>query len=200
MGILSGQRLVLATHNKGKLQEFRHILQGIAREIVSAGDLGLPEPEETGTTFVENSLLKARAAFQATKSAVLADDSGLCVASLNGDPGLYSARWAGPKKDFGYAMKRVHEALGTAADRSAYFIAVLVLILPDGSHRIFEGRAEGSIAWPPRGDKGHGYDPVFMPKGETRTFAEMNEDEKNGLSHRGKAIRQLLAWAEAEAA
>jgi XTP/dITP diphosphohydrolase len=187
-------RLVLATHNAGKLREFTRVFGESFGEIVTAGDLGLPEPEETGTTFVENALLKAKAAAAASQSATLADDSGLCVTALGGDPGLFSARWAGPDKDFLHAMRRVHEALGDAVDRSAYFIAVLALVLPDGRAEIFEGRIDGMIVWPPRGDKGHGYDPVFVPVGETRTFAEMEEDEKNALSHRGRAIRKLLAW------
>ena len=191
---LTSERLVLATHNKGKLREFQLILGNSFSSIVTAGELGLPEPEETGSTFVENSLLKARAAANATHSVTLADDSGLCVNALNGDPGLYSARWAGPNKDFHHAMQRVHDALGTANDRSAYFIAVLTLVMPDGSYHTFEGRVNGHITWPPRGDKGHGYDPVFVPDGETRTFAEMDEEEKNSLSHRGRAIQKLLAW------
>lgn len=194
MSSLSSQRLVIATHNQGKLREFSRILGGSFAAIVTAGELKLPEPEETGATFAENALLKARTAHAITKGPVLADDSGLCVASLGGDPGLYSARWAGPDKNFKHAMRRVHDTLGDARDRSAYFIAVLALVLPDGSEHVFEGRAHGSIVWPPRGDKGHGYDPVFMPDGETRTFAEMTEDEKNTVSHRGKAILKLMTW------
>ena len=194
---LTSQRLVLATHNQGKLREFKSLLGTNFAEIVTAGDLSLAEPDETGTTFIENSLLKARAAAKAAAPPTLADDSGLCVNGLNGDPGLYSARWAGPTKDFHYAMKRVHEALGTNPDRSAYFIAVLALILPDGSEHIFEGRVEGTLVWPPRGTKGHGYDPMFVPSGETRTFAEMDEDDKNVISHRGRALQKLLAWLKA---
>lgn len=188
------QRLVLATHNKGKVREFAQILSSHFSPIVTAGDLNLPEPEETGATFVENALLKARAAAKASKDAVLADDSGLCVNALNGDPGLYSARWAGPDKDFMVAMRRVHETLGTNPDRSATFIAVLALILPNGSEHVFEGRVQGTIAWPPQGDKGHGYDPVFIPEGDTRRFAEMEEAEKNAISHRGRALQKLLEW------
>lgn len=194
--IFANERLVLATHNQGKLREFKKILGDRFGSIVAAGDLGLPEPIEDGTTFSENALLKARAAAIASKSVTLADDSGLCVTALGGDPGLYSARWAGPEKSFSHAMQRVHESLGAAADRSAYFIAVLALVLPDGSEHIFEGRVDGHIAWPPCGDKGHGYDPVFVPEGETRTFAEMDEDEKNAMSHRGRAIQKLLAWLQ----
>lgn len=194
MPLLTTQRLVIATHNKGKLREFEWILGSRFASIVTAGELGLAEPEETGTTFVENALLKARAAATVTKSVTLADDSGLCVHALKGDPGLYSARWAGPNKDFQHAMQRVQNELGTSTDRSAHFIAVLALVMPDGSHQIFEGRVDGRIVWPPRGDKGHGYDPVFQPDGDTRTFAEMTEDEKNRISHRGRALEKLLAW------
>lgn len=190
-------RLVIATHNAGKLREMRLLLGGHFTTIVSAGELALPEPDETGATFVENALLKAKAAATASGSLTLADDSGLCVTALNGDPGLYSARWAGPAKDFRAAMQRVHDALGDSTDRSAYFIAVLALILPDGGSEIFEGRIYGHITWPPRGDQGHGYDPVFVPEGETRTFAEMGEDAKNTISHRGKALQKFITWVEA---
>lgn len=191
---LSGERLVLATHNKGKLREFQKILGASFGSIVTAGDLGLREPEETGATFVDNALIKARAAAKTSGSMVLADDSGLCVTALGGDPGIYSARWAGPDKNFRHAMQTVHDKLGGATDRSAYFIAVLALVLPDGREKNFEGRVDGIIIWPPRGDKGHGYDPVFVPSGETRTFAEMTDDEKNVISHRGRAIQKFLGW------
>lgn len=184
--------LVIATHNPGKLTEFRALLRDHVPNIASAGELGLPEPEETGTTFVENALLKATAAAKASNRVALADDSGLCVTALQGDPGLYSARWAGPNKDFASAMRKVHEALGDNPDRSAYFIAVLALVWPDGRQEIFEGRSDGQIVWPPRGTHGHGYDPIFQPEGETRTFAEMPPGEKDAISHRGKALRSLL--------
>ena len=187
-------RLVLATHNAGKLREFARILGGHFTDMTTAGQLGLPEPDETGSTFTENALIKARAAFQATGDAVLADDSGLCVHALNGDPGLYSSRWGGPTKDFNIAMKRVEDALGDAKDRSAHFVAVLALITPDGKEHLFEGRIDGQMVWPPRGTHGHGYDPVFVPDGETRTFAEMDDAEKNAISHRAVAIGKLLAW------
>ena len=192
-------RLVIATHNQGKLAEFRALLRNHVPEIVSAGELGLPDPEETGTTFVENALLKAQAAARAANCVALADDSGLCVTALNGDPGLYSARCAGPAKDFAIAMRKVHEALGESADRSAYFISVLALVWPNGRQEVFEGRIDGQIVWPPRGAHGHGYDPIFQPDGETRTFAEMLPAEKDAISHRGKALRQLLnstLWRE----
>ena len=184
-------RLVIATHNNGKLGEFRNLLGNLVPEIVSAGALGLPSPEETGTTFVENALLKAKAAAEATGSLALADDSGLCVTALGGDPGLYSARWAQP--DAAAGMQRVLAALGDAADRSAYFICVLALYWPDGRTEIIEGRIDGTIASTPRGKGGHGYDPIFIPAGYTRTFAEMSEEEKNAISHRGQAIQKLVA-------
>ena len=192
ISILQIPRLVIATHNQGKLAEFRALLRDHVPEIISAGELGLPGPEETGTTFVENALLKAQAAAKAANCVALADDSGLCVTALNGDPGLYSARWAGPSKDFAMAMRKVHEALGNSADRSAYFIAVLALVWPDGRQEVFEGRSEGQIVWPPRGAQGHGYDPVFQPDGDARTFAEMLPAEKDAISHRAIALRKML--------
>ncbi len=184
-------RLVIATHNKGKLREFQALLSPFVGEMVSAGELGLPEPEETGTTFQENALIKARAAAKASRLPALADDSGLCVKALSGEPGIYSARWAGPGKDFMKAMRRIHEELAENEDRSAFFIAALALVWPDGREELFEGRCEGTIVWPPRGDKGHGYDPCFQPAGETRTFAEMKAAEKDAQSHRGRAVRAL---------
>ncbi len=171
------------------------LLSPYVKKIVSAGELGLGEPEETGTTFTENALLKARAAVL-TGHPALADDSGLCVNALGGDPGLFSARWAGPNKNFPVAMQKIHDAIGPSPDRSAYFICVLALVWPDGRSECFEGRINGDIVWPPRGDKGHGYDPIFMPKGDTRNFAEMPEDEKNAISHRGLAVRKLIAFFE----
>lgn len=189
---LQTERLVIATHNKGKLIEFRDLLSPYVDVITSAGELGLPEPEETGSTFTENALLKAQAAAKLSDSLSLADDSGLCVTALAGKPGLHSARWAGPEKDFAAAMKRVHDEIGDAADRSAYFIAVLALVWPDGRKEIYEGRIDGTYVWPPRGDKGHGYDPAFMPNGYAMTFAEMDPVEKNAISHRALAVQKLI--------
>jgi non-canonical purine NTP pyrophosphatase (RdgB/HAM1 family) len=186
-------RLVVATHNQGKLREFRDLLAPYVDVVTSAGELGLPEPEETGMTFAENALLKARAAAQLSNSVALADDSGLCVTALEDAPGIYSARWAGPGKDFSVAMQRVHTELGSAKDRSAHFICVLALAWPDGTTETIEGRVDGHMVWPPRGHKGHGYDPVFVPQGESRTFAEMNEEEKNAISHRGLAVQKFIA-------
>lgn len=188
---MSFNRLLIATHNAGKLREFQRGLAGIVPEMISAADLGLPEPEETGASFAENALLKARAAAEASNMPALADDSGLCVNALGGNPGIYSARWGGERRDFMLAMRRVHDELGDAADRSAYFICVLALVRPDGSSQIVEGRCEGDIVWPPRGNNGHGYDPFFVPAGHSRAFAEMTDDEKGGLSHRGAAMREL---------
>lgn len=188
----SCDRLIIATHNAGKLREFQALLGPYVKEIVSSGQLGLPEPEETGMTFEENALIKARAAAKESGCVVLADDSGLCVNALGGQPGLHSARWGGRNKDFVVAMKRIHDELGDAKDRSAYFMCVLVMVWPDGREVVIEGRCDGHIAWPPRGDKGHGYDPVFVPEGYDRTFAEMDDGEKNALSHRGKALRKLV--------
>jgi len=187
--------LIVATHNAGKLREFAALLAPYAQRIVSAAELGLAEPEETGLSFTDNALIKARAAAQAGPIA-LADDSGLCVTALDGAPGIYSARWAGPNRDFAHAMKRVHDSLADAADRSAHFTCVLALAWLDGHTETFEGRCDGHIIWPPRGDKGHGYDPVFVAAGETRTFAEMHDTEKNAVSHRGIAMRKLIAFLE----
>lgn len=192
---LQSPRLIIATHNAGKLHEFGDMLHGIV-EVVSAGDLGLPEPDETGTTFHENALLKAQAAAVAAKCPALADDSGLCVTALDGRPGLFSGRYAeiNGKRDFPAAMKKLHDEIGTNPDRSASFVSVLALAWPDGRHEFFDGRVKGTIHYPPRGTHGHGYDSVFVPDGEARSFAEMTETEKSTMSHRGRAVRQLLEW------
>jgi len=188
------KRLVLATHNAGKLREFSDLLGPLIKEITSSGELGLPEPEETGMTFAENAILKAKAAALATGELSLSDDSGLCVTALGGKPGIYSARWAEtPKgKNFPAAMERIQNELGDNKDRSATFICVLALYWPDGQFECIEGCIDGSLARTPRGSHGHGYDPLFIPKGETRTFAEMPELQKNAISHRGKAARALI--------
>lgn len=188
----SGSKLVIATHNSGKLREFQKLLSPYVKEIVSSAQLGLPEPEETGNTFAENALLKASMAAKAANGVALADDSGLCVNALGGQPGIFSARWAGESKDFVHAMKRVHDELGEGFDRSAYFICVLALAWPDGHAELIEGRCSGEITWPPRGENGLGYDPVFVPEGQKRSFAEMDGEEKNILSHRGKALREMM--------
>lgn len=184
----AGSKLVLASHNAGKLAEFSTLLADFGVTVLSAGDLNLPEQEETATTFAGNAALKALAAAKATGLPALADDSGLCVSALGGAPGIYSARWAGPNKDFPAAMARIEDGIGSD-ERDAWFICVLCLAYPDGTTRSFEGRVDGSITWPPRGEKGHGYDPIFTPTGENRTFAEMEEAEKNAISHRAHAFK-----------
>ena len=190
-----GKKLVLASHNQGKLAEFDGLLAPFGIHVVSAAALGLPEPEETGKTFEENAILKARAAHQASGLPALADDSGLSVTALGGDPGIYSARWAGPKKDFRAAMQKVEDGLVAAGneDRSASFICVLALIFEDGHVETVEGACKGRLIWPPRGNGGFGYDPMFMPAGMTRTFAEIPGDEKQKLSHRARAFRTLTS-------
>ncbi|MCM2344475.1 MAG: non-canonical purine NTP pyrophosphatase, partial [Alphaproteobacteria bacterium] len=159
----SGDKLILATHNKGKVAEISALLGNYVQEFPSAGGLGLPEPEETGTTFLENATIKALAAAQATGMPALADDSGLCVNGLNGHPGVYSADWGGNPRDFNKAMQRIQDELGDNPDRSAYFVSVLVLAWPDGHTEHVEGRVAGTLVWPIRGDGGHGYDPMFVP-------------------------------------
>ncbi|GBR07597.1 RdgB/HAM1 family non-canonical purine NTP pyrophosphatase [Acetobacter oeni] len=185
-------RLVLASHNKGKLAEFSTLLNGYGITVISAGELGLPEPDETATTFSGNAELKALAAAKAANLPALSDDSGLCVAALDGAPGIYSARWAGPEKDFADAMQRIETGIGSGS-RDAWFICVLCLAFPDGTAHCFEGRIDGTIAPTPRGNEGHGYDPVFIPAGETRTFAEMSDAEKNRISHRARAFETFRA-------
>lgn len=191
---LSG-RLVLASHNAGKVREIAALLAPLGVEVVSAASLGLPEPEETETTFTGNAALKARAAAEASGLPALADDSGLEVFALGGDPGVYSARWAGPDKNFGAAMERVEDELVAreATDRSARFVCALALAEPGGAVEVFEGEARGRIVWPPRGDKGFGYDPIFEPEGQDRTFGQMSHDEKLPLTHRARAFEKLLA-------
>lgn len=194
MSRLTG-RLVVASHNAGKVREIAALLAPLGVEAVSAAVLGLPEPDETETTFSGNAALKARAAAEASGLPALADDSGLEVFGLGGDPGVYSARWAGPTKDFGAAMQRVADALdaGKAEDRGARFVCALALAEPGGRVDVFEGEARGRIVWPPRGDKGFGYDPIFEPEGHARTFGEMSHDEKLPLTHRARAFEKLLA-------
>lgn len=197
-------KLVVASHNKGKIREINELLKPFGFDVVSAGDLELPEPEETGTTFEANAELKAVASATAANLPALADDSGFCVAALNGDPGIYSARWAGPDKDFAMAMRTIQEKLETIGateldQRRGNFVAVLCLAWPDGHTEFFRGEVDGQIVWPPRGTQGFGYDPIFQPDGHERTFGEMSSDEKHGwrddtpaLSHRARAF-QLFA-------
>lgn len=188
--------LVLATHNKGKVAEMSDMLAPFQIAVRSAAEYHLEAPEETEDNFIGNALIKARAVCAATGEAALADDSGLCVAALSGRPGVYSADWAGPSKDFSVAMERVHREMGDADDRSAYFVSVFALVLPNGEEHIFEGRCDGSIVWPPRGEGGFGYDPMFVADGEHRTFGEMSLLEKKLYSHRAKAFAQFRAVLE----
>lgn len=190
--------LVLASHNAGKVREIRDLLAPYGVTVLSAGDFGLPEPEETGTTFVANAELKARAATDGSGKVALADDSGLAVDRLDGDPGIYSARWAGPQRDFRLAMETVWRKLkekGADSDQDyrAHFVAALTLAWPDGHCETVEGRVYGTLVWPPRGDKGFGYDPMFVPDGYDITFGEMDPDRKHAISHRADAFRKLTA-------
>ena len=186
--------LVLASHNAGKLREIAALFAGWPFRVTSAQDYNLLEPEETEVTFSGNALLKARATSFATDKPALADDSGLVVPALNGAPGIYSARWAGPNKDFIMAMDRVNKSLATVKtmDRAAFFICVLALVWPDGEKAVFEGRIDGTLIWPPRGDEGFGYDPMFQPHGHDISFGEMDPDAKHAMSHRAHAFAQLV--------
>ena len=199
-------RLVIATHNKGKLAEMRELLALHGVEAVSASELNLPEPEETGTTFAANARIKAEAAAQASGLPAFADDSGLAVDALDGAPGIYSARWAGETKDFRHAMEKVEAGLRErdafkSDERKAHFISVLCVAWPDGHVEEFEGKVDGALVWPPRGDKGFGYDPMFLPAGFDLTFGEMTSDQKHGLPPRGQGLshraRAFLKLAEA---
>lgn len=196
-------KLVIASHNQGKVREIRDLLAPFGIEPVSAGDLGLPEPEETGTTFTENALIKAHASAQGAGLPALADDSGLCVDALGGAPGVYTADWAerqpyegAPGRDWYMAMGKVEgklAELGPDADRSAAFVCTLAIAWPDGEEAVFEGRVAGALTWPPRGTLGFGYDPVFVPEGGAQTFAEIAPEAKHAISHRADAFTKLVA-------
>lgn len=188
-----GARLVLASHNKGKLREIEALMRPLGIDVVSAGALGLPEPEETAPDFAGNAAIKALAAATATGLPALSDDSGFCVAALGGDPGVYSARWAGPAKDFAAAMAQVNDKTGAEPDRRAWFIAALCLAWPDGHTETFIGRIDGATVWPPRGAHGFGYDPMFVPAGGNLSFGEMDPDAKHAVSHRARAFAQMMA-------
>ena len=187
-------KLVIASHNAGKVREIKDLLAPLGIEAISAADLELPEPVEDGATFEENAALKARAAAKTANLPALSDDSGLCVTALGGAPGIYSARWAGPEKDFHLAMSRIEDRLGesNAEDRSAHFVCVLTLAEPEGACHSFEGQVHGALVWPPRGEKGFGYDPMFVPQGETETFGEIEPARKHAMSHRARAFEKLL--------
>ena len=184
-------RLVIASHNPGKVDEIVALLAPFDAAVVAAASLGIPEPEETGNTFEANAALKARAAVEAAGLPALADDSGLVVPALGGGPGIYSARWAGPAKNFRVAMERVNRELGDG-DRSASFVAVLALAWPDGHVEVFRGEVSGTLTWPPRGDRGFGYDPMFIPVGGALTFGELDPAEKHRISHRARAFAKLV--------
>ena len=190
--------IVLASHNAGKLREIGELLAPVGVTALLAAALRLPEPDETADSFAGNALLKARAAAEAAGRPALADDSGLAVRALGGEPGIRSARWAGPGRDFAVAMERVHRALGDTADRRAAFVCALAVARPDGSEAVFEGTVSGHLTWPPRGDRGFGYDPIFVPDGHALTFAEMAPEAKHAMSHRADAFNKLLdAWRAA---
>ena len=190
----TNSKLVIATHNPGKLPEIAAFLDGFGISLISAGELGLAEPDETETSFTGNAILKARAAALASGMPALADDSGLAVNALNGDPGIYSARWAGPQKDFTLAMQKVEDALQAsgATDRRAAFMCALSLVWPDGHDETVEGTVKGALVWPPRGNNGFGYDPVFVADGYDITFGEMEPDAKHAIGHRADAFAKLL--------
>ncbi len=189
---LDAGRLVIASHNQGKVREIALLLAPYGVEAVAAGGLGLAEPAETGDSFAANAALKACAAASASGRPALADDSGLVVPALGGAPGIYSARWAGPAKDFAIAMARVEDALAGKPDRRAHFVAVLALSWPDGHVETFQGEVHGRLVWPPRGDKGFGYDPMFLPHGRSHTFGEMAPADKHRVSHRAMAFAKLI--------
>jgi len=193
----SGRKLVIASHNPGKVREIRDLLGPLGFEVISAGDAGAPEPEETGETFAQNALIKAEACLNATGLPALADDSGLEVNALGGAPGIYAARWAGPNKDFRAAMERVERELqeagaATPQDRRANFACALTLADTDDCYHIFIGRVFGHLVWPPRGDRGFGYDPVFVPDGHDITFGEMAPEDKHRISLRAAAFTRLV--------
>ena len=199
-------RLVIATHNPGKLVEMRDLLAVYGVEAISAGELGLPEPDETGATFRANARIKAEAATKAANLPAFADDSGLAVDALDGQPGIYSARWAGPDKDFRFAMNKIQSLLiergaKTLERRRGHFVSALCVAWPDGHVEEFEATVDGAIVWPPRGNLGFGYDPLFLPDGQTQTFGEMPSEEKHGLPPLGRGLshraRAFLKLAEA---
>ncbi len=191
--VATRHRIILASHNDGKLKELTELLEPYNIDLISAADLNLPEPEETAPDFAGNARLKALAAATAANLPALADDSGFCAAALHGAPGVLSARWAGPARDFAAAMARVHEATQDAPDRRAWFVCTLCLAHPDGHTATFLGRVEGTHIWPPRGTRGFGYDPIFVPAGGHLTYGEMDPALKNATSHRARAMAAFTA-------
>ena len=194
MRLPRGSHLVVASHNEGKVREIKALLGPHGIQPISAGSLGLPEPEETGLTFAANAELKAHASAKGSGHAALADDSGLCVDALDGAPGIYSARWAGPAKDFRVAMNRIHDELRHKGltTSAAKFVCALCVALPSGESQVFQGEVHGHLTFPPRGDHGFGYDPIFVADGMEETFAEIDPARKHAMSHRAKAFEKLL--------
>jgi XTP/dITP diphosphohydrolase len=192
--LIKGMRLVAATHNPGKAREIEALLDG-HYTVVTAASLNLPEPDETEQTFTGNALLKARHAADLSGEVCVADDSGMSVAALDGAPGIFSARWAGPDKDFGFAMSKVEQRLEEigATDMRAWFTSSLAVAWPDGPAVVVEGRVDGLLTFPPRGDRGFGYDPIFIPEGHDQTFGEMDPTTKDAISHRARAFEKLKA-------
>jgi XTP/dITP diphosphohydrolase len=190
-----GQKLVVASHNGGKVREIRALLAPFGLVTLGAEELGLPEPEETGESFAANAVLKAQAASETSGLPALADDSGLCVDALDGAPGIYSARWAGPDKDFRAAMRRIEDALAGSPQKNAHFVCALALAIPGAATEVFEGRVFGALVFPPRGDKGFGYDPIFVPEGHRQTFGEMEQAAKHAISHRARAFEKFVRAA-----
>jgi XTP/dITP diphosphohydrolase len=193
MKLPQGCTLVVASHNKGKIREIFELLAPFGIAVKGAGDLGLPEPEETGVTFAENAILKARASALGANTYALADDSGLAVAALDGAPGIYSARWAGEARDFGFAMKKIEQQLEGKTDRTAKFVCALALSDPEGNVEVFEGDVHGHLEFPPRGANGFGYDPIFVANGMTETFGEIDPALKHSISHRANAFNKFAA-------
>ena len=193
MKLPQGCTLVVASHNKGKIREIFELLAPYGIAVKGAGELGLPEPEETGLTFADNAILKARASALGAKTYALADDSGLAVAALDGAPGIYSARWAGEARDFGFAMQKVEQALAGKVDRSAKFVCALALCDPEGNVEVYEGEVHGHLEFPPRGAHGFGYDPIFVADGMTETFGEIDPALKHSISHRANAFKKFAA-------
>lgn len=185
------RKIVIASHNEGKVREIRELLKPKGFEVLSAIKLNLPEPEENGSTFAENAEIKARECSEKSGLLSLADDSGLVVPALGGAPGIFSARWAGPRKDFNHAMEKIKSKLKPTDDRSAFFVCALALAKPHSPCRTFEGEVHGQIVWPPRGQLGFGYDPIFIPRGYDKTFGELDPVLKHKISHRAAAFRLL---------
>jgi XTP/dITP diphosphohydrolase len=191
MKLVRGSTLLVASHNQGKVREIADLLSPFGILVCGAAELALAEPEETGQTFAENALLKARTAAEASGLVALADDSGLCVTALDGAPGIHSARWAGPDRDFALAMARVERELAKAKDTSAKFVCVLALVAPSGESETFEGEVHGRLVFPPRGKNGFGYDPIFVADGMNQTFGEIDPAQKHAISHRARAFEKF---------